>query len=375
MHILKNSPNKNTTLCYKSNLQNDIHEDLIRLFIIFCFLSTVISLYGCSSYKKDNSRGEYAEFKQSVTEPVQASIAHYRFGKKAAVSFTFDDGDISHIKLAAPLLEEFGWRGTFFILPGKIHDTSSSIQSSWTSWKAISAKGHEIGNHSMTHPALDKIAGEDSLKREILDSAQIIKDKIGVAPVTFAYPYGAYNKRVDNFVYSAHVIGRDVRFLYGGEAFTLQKANNWIDEALNGKGADWVVPLLHELGENKGYSTDINLFRENLLYIKTLESKIWVDTYGNVARYIRERNRANLSVVRNTKNKFMFTLTLPVDMSSEVYNVPLTVVIPVPSSASGILKVKRGNTSSAFALTALKDTLLVNVVPGKVPVTVLWKSK
>ncbi len=47
-------------------------------------------------------------------------IAAFAGDRKAAVTFTFDDGTADHIALAGPLLEEFGYRGTFYLVAGWI---------------------------------------------------------------------------------------------------------------------------------------------------------------------------------------------------------------------------------------------------------------
>lgn len=63
-------------------------------------------------------------------------------GTKAALSLTFDGGYPEHWELVAPLLQETGIRGTFFV-------TVPSLLDNPEAWKKLAAQGHEIGSHSL----------------------------------------------------------------------------------------------------------------------------------------------------------------------------------------------------------------------------------
>lgn len=70
-------------------------------------------------------------------------------GAKAAVVLTYDDGMDTHLDHAAPDLDAAGFKGTFF-LPGH----SESLAKRLPEWRALAARGHELGNHSIFHPCL-----------------------------------------------------------------------------------------------------------------------------------------------------------------------------------------------------------------------------
>lgn len=66
-------------------------------------------------------------------------------GKTAAIVLTYDDSLASHLDIAAPQLEAAGFRGTFFL--------NGTFNISLTPrWRALAAKGHELGNHTVFHP-------------------------------------------------------------------------------------------------------------------------------------------------------------------------------------------------------------------------------
>src|SRR4051812_37738681 len=66
-------------------------------------------------------------------------------GNLAALSFTYDDGYPEGASIAAPHLEEYGIRGTFYL-------TWSFMHNNVAAWKRVKDAGHELGNHSLTHP-------------------------------------------------------------------------------------------------------------------------------------------------------------------------------------------------------------------------------
>jgi len=60
--------------------------------------------------------------------------------------------------------------------------------------KAIFDEGHDIGNHSDTHPHFPKLSYEDK-KKEITECNQKIENITGVRPTLFRFPYGDYDNK------------------------------------------------------------------------------------------------------------------------------------------------------------------------------------
>jgi peptidoglycan-N-acetylglucosamine deacetylase len=65
-------------------------------------------------------------------------------GAKAAVSLSYDDSLPVHHLHVAPLLERHALRATFYLSMWNLSEPEA--------WKAVAAKGHELGNHSLFHP-------------------------------------------------------------------------------------------------------------------------------------------------------------------------------------------------------------------------------
>jgi hypothetical protein len=67
-------------------------------------------------------------------------------GKRAAVSLTYDDALDCQLDLVAPALEQRGFRGTFYT------PVKQEFITRWDDWATVSARGHELGNHTLFHP-------------------------------------------------------------------------------------------------------------------------------------------------------------------------------------------------------------------------------
>ena len=67
----------------------------------------------------------------------------------ATISLTFDDGLDAHLDVAMPVLEQAGLRGTFYV-----DIRSTSLGRRGGEWREAAARGHELGNHSLLHPAV-----------------------------------------------------------------------------------------------------------------------------------------------------------------------------------------------------------------------------
>jgi sialate O-acetylesterase len=75
-------------------------------------------------------------------------------GCRAAVSLTYDDGNLSHPRVVAPLLEKHNLRGTFYV------PIMSDLRMHPQTWREMALNGHEIGNHTLFHPCRSEPGAE-----------------------------------------------------------------------------------------------------------------------------------------------------------------------------------------------------------------------
>ena len=70
------------------------------------------------------------------------------------VTLTFDDALKDHLLIAAPMLEERGWRGTFNVVTDWIGSKPKMM--TWDDARELVRRGHELTTHAKTHPNMVK---------------------------------------------------------------------------------------------------------------------------------------------------------------------------------------------------------------------------
>lgn len=182
---------------------------------------------------------------------------------------TFDDGLLDNHAQALPLLREFGFRATFFAVPG--HDGITRFVDPRTGrWsdeprpgytvehpvmgpaerRDLLRQGMEIGSHSMTHRELPSL-GRAELRREIRGSKRRLEEELGRPVDTFCYPRGRFDLRVLREVRDAGYRGAccTVPGWYGSwprfliRRFLVERPD--VFEALLARRG-WVAPMLRE---------------------------------------------------------------------------------------------------------------------------------
>jgi peptidoglycan/xylan/chitin deacetylase (PgdA/CDA1 family) len=112
------------------------------------------------------------------------------------VTFTFDDVPASACSLGAPLLEQHGARGTFYVCGGGCGAQSPGGElASVEQLQVIHADGHEIGCHTFSHISVDG-DNTDKIVAELERNQAFLKTITrGAAVRNFAYPYGRLSFR------------------------------------------------------------------------------------------------------------------------------------------------------------------------------------
>jgi peptidoglycan/xylan/chitin deacetylase (PgdA/CDA1 family) len=109
------------------------------------------------------------------------------------IAMTFDDGPSPETTpRLLDILKQRNIKATFFMI-GQNAERNPTIV------KRILAEGHEIGNHSWTHPQLSKLS-DDRVTEEINKTQNAIKDASGYTPVLIRPPYGAITGRQKEWI-------------------------------------------------------------------------------------------------------------------------------------------------------------------------------
>ena len=101
------------------------------------------------------------------------------------IALTFDDGPGPYTAHLLDILDQYGAKATFFLIGSKVSGQASVVRS-------IQARGHQLGNHSWSHPELPKLS-VDQIAGEIDRTNEAIRQATGVKPSILRPPYGAVN--------------------------------------------------------------------------------------------------------------------------------------------------------------------------------------
>ena len=86
------------------------------------------------------------------------------------------------------ILDEYGVKSTFFLVKQWVDSYPDSV-------KEIAARGHDIGNHSSTHPHMAQLSAGEQLD-EIENCNKAVEELTGSCPTLFRAPYGEYDNNL-----------------------------------------------------------------------------------------------------------------------------------------------------------------------------------
>jgi peptidoglycan/xylan/chitin deacetylase (PgdA/CDA1 family) len=153
-----------------------------------------------------NFRAQMDYLKSAGYQPVTltALVNHLAVGTPLPdrpIVLTFDDGYRDFYDVVLPILRDYEFVATLFLVTAPIDDGSPDFVT-WDQVREMHAAGIEMGAHSYTHPDL---SGQlvDYLVWQILGSKEAIEERIEEPVRFFAYPSGAYDDDTVQVVRSA----------------------------------------------------------------------------------------------------------------------------------------------------------------------------
>ncbi|MBV8051298.1 MAG: polysaccharide deacetylase family protein [Acidobacteriaceae bacterium] len=266
----------------------------------------------------------------------------------AAVSLTFDDARPVQLDVAVPELNKRHLHATFFVIVSKLTRLDD--------WRKAQLEGHEIGNHSLTHPHPDVLAKADE-ELQVEDAKLFLDSNFHSDILVFAYPYsemssgfGYWVKRYDfaargwrgdgNLLYVSSDTDPDWYNLPSQPAYTkygLDAYKSWIEKAESMHA--WTTLQIHGIGDpSTGFEPiPTATFTALLDYLKAEQDKgLWVGPFGQVAAYLRAQRvleKARLQVAGN-EERLSWDLPKPF---------PTGVVLKVTMSGNGRTRLFQGN--------------------------------
>lgn len=111
------------------------------------------------------------------------------------VCITFDDGYLDSYTIVYPLMKEYGFPWTLFLITDDVGKPYNRM--TWDQLKEM-ANSHAvtIASHTLSHPKLHNLATRAEKEKEIVDANKALKYQLGIDNVWLAYPYGDYDDEV-----------------------------------------------------------------------------------------------------------------------------------------------------------------------------------
>ena len=404
-------------------------------------------------------------------------ILIWKDGKRSAISLTYDDGSINQFRVALPLMEKQGFRGTFFIntgqIPGSefnarfigrpveeiIHETAdvptnphnlferasavgylgyrglmdyhtragASVDAgdmeraceiideayarvragnvgkvpvdisyagrdriTWEEIREFASRGHEFASHTISHPRL-AILDEVNMLWELEKCREDILHKLGPEH-TFSCecPYGTENERVMEYALAIYPATRNrmpeaylaelnrgskilpsepdkpyVQWQRGPRTATpLDLMKSWVDTCLVQDNI-WLVLVFHGVDGVGWEAIPGDTLDSYFSYMKEHENQLWVATFQDVTKYVRERMNSTVKVTRDRQG---IQVSLSHNLDPELYDLPLTLKTAIPEKWEKI-SVSQNGSDLPYEIAAddLGKWALYSAVPGVHP--------
>jgi peptidoglycan/xylan/chitin deacetylase (PgdA/CDA1 family) len=240
-----------------------------------------------------------------ASSPALARRRTWPGGARAAVSLTYDDGLDSQLANAVPALNARGLKATFFL-------TKENMEARLSDWQAVAAAGHEIGDHTVSHPCELKAYSANRFAREEVDEAETFLDAgFGVdRQRVFAYPCGVIDlgrgpqlaselryidvlrrrfaaaRAADGDPNDPRQVGRD-RYLLHAIAPTYERddprlALAYMRKALN--WGFWAILIFHDILPRRLGDGDTSIASHDLILDWVMARPIWCAPMRSVLR-------------------------------------------------------------------------------------------
>lgn len=299
-------------------------------------------------------------------------FTNYADDRQSAFSLTFDDGLLSQSENVRPILNQYGFKGTFYVLPPYLTQSLPGIwrYGIWPDFQAMALEGHEIGSHTMHHYDLTTLPWGDinddsTLLYELNQSQIFIEQKVPSQKcISLNYPYTLHNSIVDSAASLFYENGRTLGQIPNDSSLTdadwfglkakvvlfdsprnsvdddldeLYTFLNWTQNAI--ENSKWGLIIIHDVVPfsqlqellNQGIYEPITnewfTLLCDFLWARSSNKEVWVETVGNITRYIKERDNSVYQIVSSSNQLIEINVTDELD--NTIYNFPLSAYVKI----------------------------------------------
>lgn len=268
----------NQAFSFSVNYRSDAPVDVVAEYVLdsgkreFYTLNTLLPARDWTTY---TGRFELPSAATSVmTTPVlhgngtldTKELALYDISKPGAkawkqplLSITFDDGWESAYRNGVPLLDQYGYKATFYLNPAAI-DTTSFINSDQVA--VLARSGHELASHGYEHLNFTTL-DTPSIDYQLKHASEYFKQVHNQQAVQFSVPFGGTDSQVSYYArnYYASLRGTEsglntrqnfdpynLLVLYIGNDTSPNKLADALAEAKASNG--WLILVYHRVDTN-----------------------------------------------------------------------------------------------------------------------------
>jgi len=257
-------------------------------------------------------------------------------------------------------------QGVFKPIVASIKSSEGRDVLTWDELRALAEKGYEFSSHTVTHPRL-AVLDEANLVYELDKSREEILDHLGPKHTfTVECPYGTEDERVMKYALARYPASRNrlpepfleeinrgsdrdpaastqeyVQWQRGVLTKTpMTQMKSWI-ETVAAHDNMWLVLVFHGV-DGIGWEPKTGAeLSEYFQFIKSKGDRVWVATFQDVVKYMRERKHAAVQTLRGWD---VIEVTLRHDLKNELYDLPLTLKTYVPTAWLSV-EIRQGNRS------------------------------
>jgi peptidoglycan/xylan/chitin deacetylase (PgdA/CDA1 family) len=273
--------------------------------------------------------------------------------------------------------------------PTNVHESPPEDRNNitWDELHSLANRGYEFASHTVTHPRL-AVLDDANLAYELEKSRQDILDHLGFKH-TFSVecPYGTENERAVHAALLRYQVARN--YMPDADVDDLDRSNNldpvvsrkeyvrwqrgpltetpmelmksWVDKAA-AQGNIWLVLVFHGVdgvGWKPKTSTELKDYFE---YINSKKQSLWVATFQDVTKYIRERRQ---SAVASYRDGDVISVVLRSNLADLSYDLPVTLKTYVPNEWKTV-EVRQGERTQQVDVVRANGTdyVLYQALPG-----------
>jgi peptidoglycan/xylan/chitin deacetylase (PgdA/CDA1 family) len=278
-------------------------------------------------------------------------------------------------------------RGAFTRTNQRESSSEDRNEVTWDELRSLANRGYEFASHTVTHPRL-AVLDDANLVYELEKSRQDILDHLGFRH-TFSVecPYGTENERAVQAALLRYRVARN--YMPDADVDDMDRSNNmdptasskeyvrwqrgpltetpmdlmksWVDKTA-AQGNIWLVLVFHGV-DGVGWKPKTGAeLKDYFEYINSRKNKLWVATFQDVTKYIRERQHG---AVASDRDGDVISVVLRSELVELSYDLPLTLKTYVPNEWKTV-EVLQGERRKQVEVVRAKggDYVLYQAVPN-----------